>query len=199
MKLYTAPGSCSSASHIALLEGQAEFEVQELNLRSDRKLPDGRLLSHINPKDYVPVLELNDGSILTENVAVLLYIADHFPSTGRTGVLDTWERYRLLEWLAFINSEVHKTCSHFFNPNLPEDMRPILTMRLNTRYRYIDTELAERNFLTGDEFTVVDSYLYVVSSWAPKLDYDLASYANVRAWQQRISERDSVKKVLGAG
>jgi glutathione S-transferase len=195
VKLYGATGSCSAASHIALVEANADFEVIKLDLKSDRKLPDGRALSDINPKGYVPVLELDDGSFLTENVAVLQYIADQYPKSGLAPAIGTMDRYRLQEWLAFINSEVHKAYSHFFNPKLPAEMRQILTNSLNTRYKYIDTRLAGKNYLMGDQFTVADCYLFVVSSWAPALKYDLSGNENVLKWQKRVAARDSVRKV----
>lgn len=194
MKLYSSPGSCSSASHIALLEAGATFEVIKLNLRSDRKLPDGRHLNDINPKGYVPVLELDDGSLLTENVAVLQYIADQYPHSGLAPENGTMERYRLQEWLAFISSEVHKTIGNFFNPKLPDEMREIVTSQLNRRFDYIDMQLKGKLFLMGDQFTVADCYLYIVSGWSPGLNYDLSKYANVLAWQKRVANRDSVRE-----
>lgn len=193
MKLYSSPGSCSSASHIALLEAGANFEVIKLNLRSDRKLPDGRHLNDINPKGYVPVLELKDGSLLTENIAVLQYIADQHPQSGLAPENGTMERYRLQEWLAFISSEVHKAIGSFFNPKLPVEMREIVTSQLNRRFDYIDKQLKGKLFLMGNQFTVADAYLYIVSSWAPGLNYDLSNYANVLAWQKRVADRDSVR------
>ena len=114
MKLYTSPGSCSSASHIVLLEAGADFELVKLNLKTDRILPDGRHLNDINPKGYVPVLELDDGSMLTENVAILQYIADQYPDSKLAPPNGTIERTRLHEWLGFINSEIHKSLSNIF-------------------------------------------------------------------------------------
>lgn len=195
MKLYSSPGSCSSASHIALLEAGASFEVIKLNLRSDRKLPDGRHLNDINPKGYVPVLELDNGSLLTENIAILQYIADQYPHAGLAPENGTMERYRLQEWLAFIATEVHKSIGNFFNPKLPDEMREIITSKLNGRFDYIDMQLKEKMFLMGDRFTIADCYLYIVSSWSTKLNYDLSKYANVLAWQKRVADRDSVRKV----
>lgn len=194
MKLYSSPGSCSSASHIALLEAGATFELIKLDLRSDRKLPDGRHLNDINPKGYVPVLELEDGSFLTENIAILQYIADQYPHSGLAPENGTMERYRLQEWLAFIASEVHKPIGNFFNPNLPGEMREIVTNQLNGRFDYIDMRLQGSSFLMGDQFTVADCYLYIVSSWLPGLSYDLSRYTNILEWQKRVMDRDSVQK-----
>jgi len=195
MKLYTSPGSCSSASHIALLEAGADFELVKLNLKTDRLLPDGRHLNDINPKGYVPVLELDDGTLLTENVAILQYIADQHPDSELAPPNGTIERTRLHEWLGFINSEIHKGFSNFFNPNLPEEMRGFVTQRLNARFEYVDSQLKDRDYLLGDQFTVADAYLFIVSSWSPMFDYDLSPYKNVLDWQARISNRDTVKEV----
>ncbi len=196
MKLYNAPGSCSSASHIALIESGVKFDVVKLDLKSDRKLPDGRTLSDINPKGYVPVLELDDGTFLTENIAVLLYIADQNPNSGLAPPGDTTARYHLLEWLAFISTEVHKSMGGFFNPNLPAEMRPQITANLDRRYAYIDDKLAGNTFLMGDQFTVADAYLFIVSRWAPGVKYDLSAKQNVKEWQKRVGERDAVKQAL---
>lgn len=196
MKLYSSPGSCSSASHIALLEAGADFELIKLNLSTDRKLPDGRHLDDVNPKGYVPVLELADGALLTENVAILQYIADQFPESKLAPPNDTIERVRLQEWLAFINSEVHKTFGNFFNPNLPEEMRAFFTQRLDKRFDYVNTQLEGKDYLTGEQFTVADGYLFIIASWAPMLGYDLSRYENVLAWQARVGERDTVKQVM---
>jgi len=197
LKLYSAPGSCSYASQIALIESGLKFELIELNLRTDRVLPDGRHLSDVNPKGYVPVLELDDGTILTENVVVLQYIADLNPASGLAPAAGTLARYRLMEWLAFISAEVHKTIGNFFNPKLPADMRPVITERLDRHFAYVESMLPDRNYLLGDTFTVADCYLYVICSWAPGVGYDLSKFANVVAWQQRVSKRASVKAVLG--
>lgn len=196
MKLYNSPGSCSSASHIALLESGEKFEVVKIDLQGDRKLPDGRSLTDINPKNYVPVLELEDGSYLTENIAVLLYIADQNPEAGLAPRSDTTARYHLLEWLAFVNSEVHKSLGMFFNPKLPAEMRPLITANLDKRYAYVDKRLSGSRFLMGDQFTVADAYLFIVSRWAPGVKYDMSNYANVKAWQKRVGDRESVKKAL---
>jgi len=195
MKLYTSPGSCSSASHIALLEAGADFELVKLNLKTDRILPDGRHLNEINPKGYVPVLELDDGSMLTENVAILQYIADQYPDSKLAPPNGTIERTRLHEWLGFINSEIHKGLSNFFNPNLPEEMRGFVIQRLNDRYEYINSQLKDKDYLLGEQFTVADAYLFIVSGWSPMLGYDLTPYENVLDWQARVGERETVKEV----
>jgi len=197
MKLYTSPGSCSSASHITLIESGLEFELVKLNLRESRSLPDGRELADINPKNYVPVLELDDGQTLTESVAILQYIADQSPDSGLAPAYGTLERVRLQEWLAYVNSEVHKTCSILFMP-FPDEAKAIAKQKLALRYEYIEHHLENNKYLLGDQFTVADAYLFIVLSWAPMLEVDLSPYPNMVAYQARISERDSVKAYYAA-
>ncbi len=195
MKLYGAPGSCSSASHIALLEAGADFELVTLNLQGDRKLPDGRRLIDINPKGYVPVLELDDGALITENTAILQYIADQYVDSKLAPPNGTLQRVRLHEWLGFINSEVHKTFGNFFIPDLPTEIRSFFIRRLDMRFDYINSQLQGSEFLVGDQFTVADCYLFIISGWAPMFDYDLSRFTHVLAWQARIAERASVRQV----
>jgi len=197
LKLYTAPGSCSSASHISLIESGLDFEFVPFNLMQTRTLPDGRDLSEINPKGYVPVLELDDGELLTENVAILQYIADQAPASGLAPPNGTMERVRLQEWLAYINSEVHKLCGFMFMPG-PEESKEAIRERLARRIAFIDQRLADRDYLMGDQFTVADAYLFIVLSWAPMLKFDLSSFANIGAFQERVAARDSVRKYKAA-
>lgn len=198
MKLYSAPGSCSTATEIALTEAGADFEVATVDLMGDRKLPDGRDISELNPKGYVPVLELDDGSLLTENIAVLQYVADRYPAASLAPPNGTMERTRLQEWLGFVTSEVHKAYGHMFNPQLPAEMRDILTGLLTRRYAYLDDHLAGNDFLLGDDYSIADIYLFIVSSWAPMLGYDLAPFKNIEAWQQRVGGRPAVSKVMAS-
>ena len=198
MKLYTHPGSCSSASHISLLESGLDHEIVKLNLRSDRLLPDGRHLNDINPKGYVPVLELDDGQLLTENVAILQYIADQAPETGLAPANGTIERSRLQEWLGYTNCEIHRILSFFMDPNLPQEMRESLTERINKRLAYVDTHLADHDFLMGEQFTVADAYLFIVLSWTNMFKMDISAFENIAAWQARVGERESVKEVKAA-
>lgn len=194
MKLYTHPGTCSSASYISLLEAGLDFEKVKVNIREDRKLPDGRFLSDINPKNYVPVLELDDGTVLTENVSILQYIADQAPESGLAPAYETKERYRLMEFLAYINSEVHKNCwTIMFGP--PEGKEAAVE-RVTSRLAYIDQQLEGKNYLLGDQMTVADAYLFIVCSWGPMMGFDTSGFANITAFQQRMMERESVKKAL---
>jgi glutathione S-transferase len=198
MKLYTHPGSCSSAAHIALLETGVNFDVVKVNLMGDRSLPDGRKLSDVNPKGYVPVLELDNGEVLTELVAILPYIADLKPAAGLAPPAGTLARSRLLEWLGYINSELHKSCGFLFAPNMPEEAKATIKSRLAMRLEYVDKYLATHDYLGGDRFNVADAYLYVVLGWAPHLKLDLAPYSHIAKYQARVGQRASVKTAQAA-
>ena len=132
MKLYYMAGACSLASHIALFESGIKFETAALD-RKTRKTSDGHEFDQINSKGYVPVLRLDDGQLLTENVAVLLYIADRDPAAGLTPAAGTLERYRLIEWLAFINSEIHKNFAPLFYPAAGEETKQFARTNLSKR------------------------------------------------------------------
>ena len=193
MKLYSAPGSCSSASHISLIESGLDFEAVTFNMRETRTLPDGRELSEINPKGYVPVLELDNGEFLTENVAILQYIADQAPDSNLAPPNGTLERVRLQEWLAYINSEIHKTCALVFMPG-PDEVKEAARQRISGRIGYIDERLTDQDFLMGNQFTVADAYLFIVLSWMPMIGVDLSPFANIEAYQSRIAALDCVEK-----
>jgi glutathione S-transferase len=198
MKLYTHPGSCSSAAHISLAESGLDFEIIKVDLRSDRNLPDGRHLSDVNPKGYVPALEHADGEYLTENVAILQYIADQSPDSRLAPANGTLERYHLQSWLGYVNSEVHKTIGTMFNPALPDEMKGAVLEKNGAQLSYINGHLADKDFLMGDQFTVADAYLFITLSWMPGFGVDLTNYPNIAAYEARIAERESVKRVKAA-
>lgn len=196
MKLYSAPGSCSMAAHICLLEAGLDFTPIKLDLAGERRLPDGRALSDINAKDYVPVLELNNGEYLTENIAILQYIADQNPAAQLAPANGTLARYRLQEWLGFINSEVHKTLGLLFNPVFAKQTATAVADKFAPRAAYLNQQLSQHDYLMGKQFTVADAYLYVVLSWCPNLSVDLSPYPALLTYLARINERESVKAVL---
>lgn len=198
MKLFSANGSCSMAANICLLEAGLDFSVVKLSLSDDRRPPDGRHLIDINPKDYVPVLELNNGEYLTENIAILQYIADQNPGANLAPSHGSLARYHLQEWLGFVNSEVHKTLGLLFNPTFADQMRPAINEKFVPRAAYLNQHLSRHDYLMGFEFSVADAYLFVVLSWCPHLQFDLSPYPAVQGYLARIAERESVKAVLGA-
>jgi glutathione S-transferase len=191
MKLYYMAGSCSLASHIALYESGIKFETAALD-RKTRKTSDGHEFDQINSKGYVPALRLDDGELLTENVAVLLYIADRNPAAGLAPAEGTLERYRLIEWLAFINSEIHKNFAPLFYPAAGEETRHFARTNLTKRLDWLNTALGPKKFLAGDGFTVADAYLYTVLRWAPRVGIDLATWPNLNRYHDELASRPKV-------
>jgi len=191
MKLYYLAGACSLASYIALTEAGLKFEAAAID-RKSRKTADGEELIRLNPKGYVPILRLDSGEILTENVAVLQYIADRNPASKLAPAFGTIERYRLMEWLSFINSEVHKNFGPLFYPSAPEDMKKFARDNLNKRLGWLDGALGSKSFLMGETFTVADAYLFVVLGWSGRVGIDLGQWPNLKRLHQSVGARPSV-------
>jgi glutathione S-transferase len=197
MKLYYLKGACSLASYIALCETGLKFEATGID-RATKKTADGEDFNTVNPKGYAPALRLDNGQVLTENVAVLQYIADSKPESKLAPPAGTLERYRLVEWLGFINSEIHKSVSPLFNPAATEDTKSFHKTNLSRRLDWLESQWGSRPFLTGSDFTVADAYLFVVLGWFPRLNIDLAKWPSLQAFHKRVSERPAVDKALRA-
>jgi glutathione S-transferase len=197
MKLYYSPGACSLSPHIALCEAGMKFELVKAVLQT-HTLADGSDYYQITAKGQVPLLELDDGSRLSEGPAILQYIADHAPASGLAPAAGTMERYRVMEWLNFITSELHKTYSPLFNPAVPEEYKTIARSKLADRYRWLDTQLEGKSYLMGDTFGVADAYLFTVTNWAKHVGVDLAALKNVGAFTQRVAARPAVQEAMQA-
>jgi len=197
MKLYFSPGTCSLASDIALREAGVRFELVRTDLRAKKTATGGDYLA-INPKGYVPALELPDGSVLTENAALLEYIGDLNSAAGLAPPAGTMERYRLKEWLAFVNSEIHKSFSPFFNPATPDAYKEIARGNLTRRLGYVESVLKSRRFLMGEAFTVADAYLYTVLRWSGKASLDLNQWPASKRYMDEIAHRPHVREALRA-
>jgi len=197
MKLYYMVGACSLASLIALKESGVEFETAALD-RNTRRTSDGLdFRQQVNSKGYVPALRLDDGQVLTENVAVLLYIADLNPAARLAPAAGTLERYRLIEWLAFISSEIHKNYSPLFSPAASEDTKQFMRGNLAKRLDWLNGALGS-TLLTGDTFTVADAYLFTVLGWSGKVGVDLAKWPNLKRFHAELASRPSVLAALKA-
>ena len=194
MKLYYLTGACSLASVISLLEAGLKFELVKVD-RHTRKTGDGLDFNEVNPKGYVPALKLDNGEVLTENVAVLQYIADRNPAAKLAPPFGTMERYRLMEWLAFINSEVHKGFSPLFRKDAPEDVKQYTRKHLATRLEFLQRVLANRNFLMGEQFTVADAYLFTVLGWSVHVNVDIGQ---LKRYVERIGARPHVIEAMKA-
>ncbi|RYF69702.1 MAG: glutathione transferase GstA [Comamonadaceae bacterium] len=197
MKLYYSPGACSLSPHIALHEAGLAFEPVLASTKS-HKLQDGTDYYGINPLGYVPMLELDDGTRLREGPAIVQYIADQAPLKNLAPANGTLARYRLQEWLTFIGTELHKQYSPLFYPNTPEETKATQKDKLASRYQWIDKELAGKQFLMGDHFTVADGYLFTVTNWAKPTGVDLSAYPNLLAWHQRVGDRPAVQEAMKA-
>ena len=179
MKLYYSPGACSLAPHIALHEFGVPFTTVKVDLRT-HKLADGTDYYTVNPKGYVPLLELPDGERLSEAAVILQYIADRKPG-ALAPAFGTMERYRLMEWLNFIATEVHKQFAPLWYPTTPEATKEAQREKLASRFDLISKTLATQPYLTGEAFTIADAYLFTVVNWAGTLKVDLVPLARVAA------------------
>jgi len=190
MKLYFSPGACSFAPHIALREAKLPYEPVKVDLRA-HKLADGTDYYSINPKGYVPVLELDDGTRLTEVAVILQYIADRAPGTLGPA-FGTLERYRLMEWLNFVATEIHKQYSPLWYPDTPDATKEAQRAKLAKRFAYLSEILEKQPYLTGSNFTIADAYLHTILNWSGTLKIDLTSFPVLQQYQQRIAERPAV-------
>jgi len=196
MKLYYAPGACSLSPHIALCEAGLPYELVTVDIQQKTTENEDDFFK-INPYGYVPALELDNGELLIEGSAIVQYIADQVPDKKLAPITGSIERYRLQEWLSFISTELHKGLGVLFNPALPENARDFFKDNFANRLNVLASKLADKPYLMGDDFTVVDAYLYTVLSWCPHVDFDLSLWPLLQAYQDRISARDAVQKALG--
>lgn len=197
MKLYFSPGACSLSPHIVLHELGLPFEPVQVDL-SSKKTKDGSDFWKINPKGYVPTLQLDDGAILTEGPAIVQYLADQKPAAGLAPANGTFARYRLQEWLNFISTELHKQFSPLFNPASSDALKQAQQERLAERFRQIVAAMGAAPYLMGDQFTVADAYLYTVLTWAGFLGVDLTPFPVLQAFMKRVEARPAVRATLAA-
>lgn len=197
MKLYYSPASCSLSPHIALREAGLPFELVLASTKTHR-LADGTDFYTLNPKGYVPLLELDDGQRLSEGPAIVQYIADLAPSSGLAPAAGTMPRYRLMEWLNFISTELHKGFSPLFTPGMPDEAKAMAKEKLLQRLAWVDTQLADRTFLLGDTFTVADAYLFTVAGWGRYVGVDTSSLKHLTAFAARVAARPAVEAALRA-
>ena len=196
MKLYCSPGACSLAPHIALAESGLAYSTKIVDLKK-HALADGTDYYAINPKGYVPLLELDDGARLSEVAVILQYIADRKPGT-LAPAFGTMERYRVMEWLNFVATEIHKQFSPLWYPTTPEATKEAQRAKLASRFDLLSKTLAVQPYLTGDTFTVADAYLFTILNWAPMLKVDLAPWPALQRFQARVAARPAVRAAMVA-
>jgi len=197
MKLYFSPSACSFSPHIALREAGLDFELVKVDLKS-HTLADGSDFAKISPKGYVPVLELDDGKVLTEGPAIVQYIADLKPESGLAPKAGTFDRYRLQEWLGYINSEIHKGFGPLFNPKTPDETKAATRENLSRRLAYVADHLAKTDYLLGKQFSVADGYLFTVLNWGQWTGVDITQWPPLVAFQERVGSRPSVQAARAA-
>ena len=198
MKLFYTPGACSLAPHIVLRELDLPFTLEAVDLRT-KTTESGADFTAINPKGYVPALQLADGEVLTEGSAIVQYLADKYAPGTLAPVAGTVERARLNGHLNVISADLHKGFGSLFNPALAPEAREAALAQVGRKLDMIDQELADgRLYLTGPDFTVADAYLFVVLSWAPNLGVDLARWPRLGAFSRRIIARTAVQAAMAA-
>jgi glutathione S-transferase len=197
VKLFYSPGACSLSPHIVLRELGLPFDLERVDTKTG-KTEKGADFRTVNPKGYVPALQLDDGQVLTEGPAIVQYLADKKPDAKLAPPAGTMERYRLQEWLNYITSEMHKSVGSLFNPKMPEDFRGVTKEAIATKFDYLTKQLQGRGFLMGETFTVADVYLVVVLGWTKHVGIDLAKWPVIQAYVSRITARPAVQAALKA-
>jgi glutathione S-transferase len=197
MRLYYSPAACSMAAHITAREAGLPVSLVRVDLRTHRT-EDGSDYYKINPKGYVPALELPDGAVLTEVAAIVQYLADQAPQSGLAPAAGTLERYRLQEWLTFISSELHKAMGPLFYPNTTAEAKTAIKEKLAVRFAFIEKALAGRDYLTGQTFTAADAYAFTILNWTGMLGVDVQPYPQIRAYMDRVGSRSKVREVIRA-
>ena len=197
-QLYFTPGACSLAAHIVLREAGAKFDLVQVDLKT-QKNKDGKDFYGIKPKGYTPALGLPNGELLTEGPAITQYVADTVGATSLAPKAGTLERARVNEWLTFIGTEIHKTFSPLFNPASDDATKKASKDKLAGRYGLVEKALADgRSYLTGENFTVADAYLFTVTNWSGNMGVDLSAFPKLRAYQARVLARPHTQAAMKA-
>ncbi|MDI1350321.1 glutathione transferase GstA [Aquabacterium sp.] len=197
MKLYLKPGACSLSPHIVLQELGLAHETETVDL-AKKVTASGANYFDINPKGYVPALTLDDGTLLTEGPAIVQYLADLHPDAKLAPPNGSLARYQLQSWLTYIGTELHKNFTPFFNPAATAEMKAQAGAMLQRRFALVESELASKSYLMGEDFTVADAYLFTVTNWAKFIQFDLGAFPQLQAFQARVAARPAVQRALKA-
>ena len=195
MKLYYSPGACSLAPHIVLNELGSSYEMEKVDLAA-KKTETGADFTAVNDKGYVPTLDLGKGEILTEVSTILQYLADKAGNSGLLPNFGTMDRYRAMETLNFVASELHKGIGGLFNPSMPEEGKKAIIERLQRRLAWLDQQLANKPYLLGESYSVADAYAFTVLGWTKHVGIDLSPYAHIVAYMDRVGSRPAVQAAL---
>jgi glutathione S-transferase len=197
MKLYYAPAACSQAPHIVARE--AGLPIELANVRFPDKVTDeGEKLTDVNPKGAVPTLRLDDGEVLTENAVILQYLADRAPGSELALPSSGIERYRLLEWLNFIATELHKGFGPLWNPATPDSFKQATREALGKKFDYLEEKIGEGPYILGERFSILDAYAFAVLNWTRFHSIDIARWPGLAAYLERIAARPAVQETLRA-
>ena len=195
MKLYFSKGACSLVVRIIMNELGLKAEFESVDLKTKRTEKDDDFM-RINPKGAVPVLVLEDGEILTENAVILQYLADTAKAETLLPAVGNFKRYRVLEWVNYTTTELHKGFGPLFNPNVPKEVKDkVFIPALETKFRHVDKKL-DGQYVVGGHFTIADAYLYVMLRWASAFFFDLRDCTNLMKFMEDLAKRPSVKKSL---
>jgi glutathione S-transferase len=200
LTLYLAPQYCSLSPHIVLRELGLTFRIEAVDLQR-KTLRSGADFRHVNPKGFVPALELEDGRVLTEGAVIVQYLADRKLEAGLAPAPGTWSRYRVQEWLNYTATELHKSYGPLFDPHAPEAAKQATRERLGRHFDHLSRALDGRRFLVDDTFGIADCYLFAIVRWPTVftfMNFDLARWPVLLAYLAHIAERPAVKATLDA-
>jgi glutathione S-transferase len=197
MKLFYKPGACSLASHITLRESGKDFTLDGVDLMKKR-LENGDDFFAVNPKGQVPALLLDDGTLLTEGVAIMQYLADTVPDRQLLAPTSSLSRYKTIEWLNYIATELHKGFTPLFRPDTPEEYKPTVRALLEKKMQYVNESLKDEQWICGPRFSIADAYLFTVLRWAYAVKLNMAGLSNIDAYMARMAERPAVAAALKA-
>ena len=195
MTLYYSPGACSLSPHIALLEAGMPYDLVKVDLKA-KKLENGDDYLAINPKGQVPALGLDSGALVTEGPVIVQYIADQAAAKNLAPANGSDARRQLQEYLGFINGELHKNFSPLFQPVFDDEVKGFFKTRLMGKFKYLDGQLAGKDYLLGKDFSVADGYLFVMLKWADRMSIDLSEFKNLMTYKDRVAARPQVQAAL---
>lgn len=197
MKLFYKPGACSLASHIVLRESGVDFTLEKVDL-ANKHLENGGDFFNINPKGQVPAIQLDDNTLLTEGTAIMQYIADSVPDRQLLAPVGSITRYKALEWLNYVATELHKGFTPLFRPDTPEEYKPVVRAQLEKKLQFIEEALRDKQWINGLRFTIADAYLFTVLRWARAVKLKMDDLSNVNAYMDRVAARPAVIAALTA-
>jgi len=197
MKLYYSPGACSLSPHIVARELGLPVQVQKIDNKA-KTIEGGGDYWQVNPKGYVPALQLDNGEVLTEVGVICQYLSDQKPESGLAPKAGTMERYRLMEWLNFVAAEMHKQLGALFNPKYTPEMREVQLGVIGRRLKPLEEKLAGKQYLMGDKFSAADAYAFTVLNWCKGLKIDLSPWPNIKAYFERVGKRPKIQETMKA-